>query len=422
MKHVWMLNHYAQAPGEVGGTRHYSLARFLPAHGWDASVLAASIEHNTGRDRLRAGEPFRIDVHSGARFLWVRTPQYRRNGGGRAWNMLIYTLQVLRPGVTAGLPRPSLVIGSSVHPLAALAGAVLARRHGVPFLFEVRDLWPETLIAMGRLRANGLPARLMRALEKWLYRRAVRTIVLLPHADRYITGFGIAREKVVWIPNGIDLADEPPPSPVPDRPGFTIMYFGAHGEANGLGNVVRAMAVLQERHAGVPVCLRLIGAGPSKPGLQRLAADLGLTNISFEDPVPKDQIPVKAAEADAFIFNLVDAPVFQFGISSNKLFDFMAAGRPIVFCCRSSNNPVADAGAGPTVMPDDPSALANAIAALAARPVVERARMGSAGRAYVEQHHDFRVLAGRLAALMDEVLVPTTRAPDKIEPRSVSSR
>jgi glycosyltransferase involved in cell wall biosynthesis len=265
---------------------------------------------------------------------------------------------------------------------------------------------------MGRLSARGLPAYLMRMLEKWLYRRAERIIVLLPHADRYIMGLGVAREKIVWIPNGIDMEDLPPSGPVTPRPYFTVMYFGAHGAANGLENVVRALAVLQERRQDPPIRLRLIGAGPSKAALKKLAAKLRPDNISFEDPVPKVQIPAKAAEADAFVFNLVDAPVFQFGISSNKLFDFLAAGRPILFCCRSSNNPVAEAGAGVTVKPDVPLALADAMTELAARPLEERLRMGAAGRAYVERHHDFRVLAGRLATLMDEV-IDSARAREK---------
>ena len=114
-----------------------------------------------------------------------------------------------------GLEDPDVVIGSSVHPLAGVAACRLARRHGVPFVFEVRDLWPESLIAFGRISRHGLPAILLRSLEKGLYRRAASIISVLPKASDYIAGKGVATDKVVWIPNGVDLrrfgpASQPP--------------------------------------------------------------------------------------------------------------------------------------------------------------------------------------------------------------------
>jgi glycosyltransferase involved in cell wall biosynthesis len=108
-----------------------------------------------------------------------------------------------------------------------------------------------------------------------------------------------------------------------------------------------------------------------------------------------------AAQADAFVFNLIDAPVFRYGISSNKLFDFLAAGRPVLFCCASSNNPVAEAGAGATVPPENPQALSEAILNLASLPVAERAKMGAAGRQHLEENYDMKCLAARLASSLE---------------------
>lgn len=403
MKHVWILNHYAQEPGGAGGTRHYSLARHLPKHGWSASVIAASVELNTGRQRLAERERVRITCFDGIPFLWLRTPEYEGNGGGRMLNMLAYALRVLLPSVTQGLQRPDAVVGSSVHPFAALAGALLARRFRVPFIFEVRDLWPQTLIDMGRLPPKGLITRVLQWLELWLYRRAERIVVLLPKAADYITPLGIPAEKVVWIPNGVELDGYPEPAPPAQRQTFTLMYFGAHGQANGLDCVLRAMAELGTQPAMRHVRLRLIGDGPLKPALMSLARELGLDNVVFEDPVPKRQIPLLAAEADAFVFNLIDAPVFKYGISSNKLFDFLAGERPIIFCCKSPNNPIEDAQAGITVRPGDPVALSEAIASVAMMLSEQRAVMGKAGRAYVEANHGFSALAARFAGMLDEV-------------------
>lgn len=404
MKNVWILNHYAQEPGGAGGTRHYSLARHLMKHGWRTSVIAASVELNTGRQRLADGERTRISDFDGIPFLWVRTPQYEGNGGGRMGNMLTYAARMLLPSVTKGLERPDVIVGSSVHPFAAWSGAILAKRLRVPFVFEVRDLWPQTLVDLGRLREESLITKVLRKLEKWLYDRADRIVVLLPQADEYIGPLGVPKRKIVWVPNGVELDGYPEPAQPLIHSGFTLMYFGAHGQANGLDCVLRAMAELQKRPDMGHVRLRMIGDGPLKPSLLKLAEELQLRNVEFADPVPKREIPGVAAEADAFVFNLIDAPVFKYGISSNKLFDFLAGARPIIFCCKSSNNPVADAHAGITVPPGDPTALSQAIATLAAMPAGERTEMGRAGRAYVEQNHGFDSLAARFAGMLNELV------------------
>ena len=404
MKNVWILNHYAQEPGGAGGTRHYSLARHLLKHGWRSSVIAASVELNTGRQRLSDGERMRVSDFDGIPFLWVRTPQYEGNGGGRMGNMLTYAARVLLPSVTKGLERPDVIVGSSVHPFAAWSGAILARRLRVPFVFEVRDLWPQTLVDLGRLREQSLITKVLRKLEKWLYDRADRIVVLLPQADDYIVPLGVPKRKIVWIPNGVELEGYPEPTQPLIHDDFTLMYFGAHGQANGLDCVLRAMAELQKRPDMRHVRLRMIGDGPLKPSLLKLAEELQLANVEFSDPVPKREIPKLAAEADAFVFNLIDAPVFKYGISSNKLFDFLAGARPIIFCCKSSNNPVADARAGITIPPGDPVALSQAIVTLATMPLDERKAMGRAGRAYVEQNHGFDSLAARFADMLNELV------------------
>jgi glycosyltransferase involved in cell wall biosynthesis len=406
MKHVWMLNHYALEPGGAGGTRHYNLAEHLLAHGWRASVLAASVELNSGRQRLASNEKYRLQVFGRVPFLFVRTPQYKGNGGGRMLNMLCYAWRVWLPATTRSLDKPDAVIGSSVHPFAALAGALLARRHHVPFIFEVRDLWPQTLIDLGRLREGSLVAVIMRRLERWLYRRATRIVVLLPRAVDYIAPLGIPAERIVWIPNGVNISGFPAPAPKKHDVGdvFTLMYFGAHGQANGLDNILQAMKLVNQRVGVEAIILRLIGDGPMKAALQEQSVKLGLTNVTFEKPVPKTSIPALAADADAFVFNLIDAPVFKYGISSNKLFDFMAGARPVIFCCTASNNPVEDAQCGLTVKPGDPGALADAIVAVATTTSSQRETWGLRGRHHIEQQYGFDALAGRLVAVLDESL------------------
>jgi len=405
MKHVWILNHYAQEPGGAGGTRHYSLAKHLLSHGWRASVIAASVELNTGHQRLADNEKHRMADFDGVTFLWVRTPQYKGNGGGRVKNMLVYALRVLMPSVTQGLGRPDVIVGSSVHLFAALSGAILAWRFGVPFVFEVRDLWPQTLVDMGRLHADGLVTKALKWLEKWLYRRAGRIVVLLPKATDYIVPLGINAEKIIWVPNGVELAGYPEPSQPSGKGNFTLMYFGAHGQANGLDCILYAMAEIKKMPSMQHVKLRLIGDGPLKSELQTRAQSLELYNVEFNVPVPKLGIPSLASEADGFVISVRDLPgLYRFGISMNKIFDYLAAARPIIIASSAANNPVEEAGAGLTVPPEDPIALAKAIVSLVEMTAEQRAVMGYAGRDYVKRYHGFDNLALKLATTLDELV------------------
>jgi glycosyltransferase involved in cell wall biosynthesis len=403
MKHVWILNHYAQEPGGAGGTRHFHLAQHLSNFGWQASIVAASVDHVSGKQRLNKGESTRYESIENVPFLWISVPGHSGNGVARGINMIAYALQVCATRVLSPLPKPDILVGSSVHPFAALAAAILARRHRVPFVFEVRDLWPQTLIDLGRLKENSLLTWVLRRLELWLYREAAKIIVLLPRAREYIVPLGISEGRLEWIPNGVDLSLFPKPHAATTGDEFTLMYFGAHGNANGLDNILLAMRQLHTMPNAQHIRLRMIGDGPMKPYLLAQALSLGLQNVTFEPPVPKCKIPSVAMEADAFVFNLVDAAVFRYGISSNKLFDYMAAMRPVIIASDATNNPIADAQAGLTVRPGDPEALANAIVQMSKLPLEDRQRMGVAGRDYVEQNHSFELLAERLANTLDSV-------------------
>lgn len=405
MKHVWILNHYSQEPNAPGGTRHYSLARNLVDHGWRATIVAASTDHGTGQQRLSRGEEFRFETKGGVDFLWLRTRQYRGNGRQRVGNMIDYTLSSLRRKNLAMLGRPDAIIGSSVHPFAAWAGRRLARRFGVPFLFEVRDLWPQTLIDMGRLSERNLTTIGLRWLERSLYRSASKIIVLLPRASDYIEPLGIPAEKIVWIPNGVDVSQfrAQPGNHSPDH--FTLMYFGAHGAANGLDNLLRAMKIVESRAPAANIVLRLIGDGPLKPALLEMSRELGLRNVRFEDQVAKADIQAVAAEADAFVICVRDMPrLYRYGISMNKIFDYLAAGRPTIIASDAVNNPIAEAGAGITVPPENSAAFAAAILQMVALSAERRCEMGRAARRHLENNYDMSDLAARLARTLDEAL------------------
>jgi len=402
-KNIWLINHYAQHPGGAGGTRHFCLAKYLNQIGWKVTIIASSVEVYTGKQRLEPSESVRLDKYENVEFLWIKTSTYQGNGSARMKNMLEFTFRLLLPKYTRLLSKPDLIIGSSVHPFACWSAAILARKLKVPFVFEVRDLWPETLIQLGRIKRNGIIAKIMLRLERWLYQRADKIITLLPEADKYIAKQGIDTKKVAWIPNGVELNNFVEPLHNNDK--FTLMYLGSHGNANALDTELRAIKKLKKNNWHHNFIFRMIGDGPLKPSLIELARELNISElISFESAVSKNEIPSLAAQADAFIVSLINIPLYQYGISLNKIFDYFSAGRPTVFAGNPVNNPILDANAGISVDADDIDAIALAIETIKSMPLEQRLAMGKNGRAYVESHHNYRNLALKLSSELQAII------------------
>lgn len=404
---VWIINHYAQEPGGAGGTRHFSLAKQLKSKGYLPYIIAASTVHNQQAQRLEEGEVFRIEWHEEIPFVWLKSSRYEGNGIKRLQNMLAFAWQLLNKKLTQSIPKPDIVIGSSPHPFAALGAERLAARHKAHFLCEIRDFWPISLIELGKLHRLHPLALVMFGIERWLYKRASRILVVQQRSDLYLMPLGVPPEKLLYLPNGIDISLFPEPAPAPNREDFTLMYFGAHGNGNALDNILYAMKIVEEQNNKKHIKLRLVGDGPLKPVLENLSHSLGLKHVSFEAPVPKRDIPKLAAEADALVFNVVDMPILRYGISANKLFDYLAAKRPVIFACNAVNNPVADADAGITIAAGDPKAMADAIIRISETSLTERLAMGERGREYVTRTHSFEALGEKLASALKIMAGPS---------------
>lgn len=401
---IWIVNHYAVPPNQAGGTRHYTLAKDLVRRGHNVTLLASSFDHMTQRElHLQPGKGYKLEHIGGVRFLWLRTPPYTGNTGARVRNMIVFATQVWRRATQKILGKPDVVLGSSPHLFAALAAERLAARCAVPFVLEVRDLWPQTLIDLGHFGRHHPVILLLEGIERYLYRRAGRIVTLLPGSATHMKEKGADPSKVIWVPNGIDLDLVPSPRPPRQREVMTVMYAGAHGLANGLGLILEAAHSLQQDGWAERIRFRFVGDGPEKPRLIQRAQELGLLNVHFEDAVPKQEVYKVLAEADAFVMVLQHSPVYRWGVSPNKLFDYMASARPVVFCVGTPFNPIKEAQAGVTVEPGDGLKLAQAVRRVAEMSFEERWEMGLRGRRYVETHHSLNRLVGRLEQALLEL-------------------
>ncbi len=394
--HIWIVNQYADPPDGLA-TRSFDIARRMVEKGHPTTILACSFSHyHLNRARRLGWRLWREENIESVRYLWINSTPYRSNDWRRIVNMLVFTILAFVCGALQR-ERPQVVVGVSVHPLAALSGYYLARIKGARFFFEITDLWPETLIDFGRLRRDGWVARSMRTLERYLFRRAERIIMLWRHTDAYVESQGVSPTKILWVPHGVELARYEGLKPydgAPDRP-FNIMFLGGLVDSNSVDTIVDAAGVLQKRGRS-DIKFLLIGAGTARDGLIARARSMGLDNVEFPPSVPKRDVSTALGRADAFIYGLRDLPLYRFGISLNKLTDYLAAGRPIVFFGNSSYDPVKDASAGFSVPPGDPAIVADAIERLADLGPAERMAMGLRGRKYLEEYHNIPRLADRL--------------------------
>lgn len=406
---LWILNHYAKSPDMPGGTRHFDLASELVKKGHDVTIFASGFDHGTHRyTKIKPEEKMKVEAYDGVRFVWINTFPYSGNDWRRVINMISYGWRVLR--CDRGIPKPDVVIGSCVHPLAVLAGWWLSRRHKAKFIFEVRDLWPQTLIDMGGIKKNSLQAKVLYALEKFMYERAEKIIVLLPYAKEYIVSRGISPEKVFWLPNGVNLDRFDHPSPLDPgsevakaferyRDRFKVVYVGAHGVPNGLDIILEAAKFIQDKNADIHFIM--VGEGAEKSRLVNKARDLEITNITFCEPVPKQAVPTVLRSSDCLVFSIPSFDIYRYGVSLNKSFDYLASAKPVVMAGNPRNNIVKEANCGIAVESENPKALAEAIIEIYNMPEEKRKELGMNGRRYVEQHHSTKILAEKLEALLE---------------------
>ncbi len=402
---VWIVNHYAITPEQTGGTRHFNFARRLVERGHEATIFASNFDHFSGKDRVAGISGCTVEEFDGVRFVWVPTRAYSGNGRDRAMNMLDFARQVRGFPSVGGVGVPDVVYGSSPHLFGPYAAQNLASRLGVPFVLEVRDVWPQTLADLSDLSESGVVYKGLAWIERRLYRRSDHVVSLLPHANAHIASHGGSLEKVTWIPNGVESVDRAKVGPA-EGGAFVVTYAGTHGLANGLDTVIDAAKLV----AGEGVVFRLIGSGPQKDHLVDRARSEGVSNVEFLDAVPKSEVYGELAKSHAFVMLLKESDVFRHGVSPNKLFDYMVSRRPVIFAVNSSNSPVETAGCGLRIPPDNPGALAEAALHLKAATPEERAAMGDRGAAYVREHHDFDRLTDKLEAVLESVVRRSARS------------
>ncbi len=405
--HLLLIHQAFAALDEPGGTRHHELALHLAAAGHRVTVIASPVSYLTGRSTPAGPAALPLDATPAGGVTILRAYTYAALHQSFVHRVFAFA-SFMASSFWAGLRvrDVDLVWGTSPPIFQGLTAWALARLKGVPFLFEVRDLWPAFAVAVGVLE-NPLLIRMSEWLERFLYRHADRVMVNSPGFIEHVQERGAP--QVALVPNGADSAMFNPADDGADfraRHGlggrFVVLYAGAHGLSNDLDVVLDAAARLTEHPEIVIV---LLGDGKEKARLQERAAGLAPGNVVFLDPVPKTEMPAALAAADACIGILKPIPLYA-TVYPNKIFDYMAAGRPVVLAMEGVIREVVEAAAaGIPVPPGDAGSLGEAILSLARDPGEAR-KMGLAGRAYAEAHFDRIKLAGKLKEIVEEMVQP----------------
>ena len=384
-----VLNQFVVPRSMAGGTRHVEL--FSRLRTWRPTIVA-------GRTSLSGQRVASDDL-----LRTVPVLPYRGNGLDRVLNWASYTAAATIVGLAGR--RPSVVYGSSPHLGAALAGLVVATVRRASFVVEVRDLWPQILVETGSLSERSVVYRTLKRLELFLYAHADRIVVLAEGSATALVAQGVPPERITFIPNGADPEAFDTATSRDDarrRYGFdrfTLVYAGAHGPANGLDLVVDAASELAR--SGDEIDVVLVGDGIEKRRLVGRATALGLRNLRFLDPIPKSEVPELLRAADGGLHCLADVELFRSGVSPNKLYDYMAAGLPVLTNTGGDTAAMVEAaGSGVTVAPGE---IAEGARALARSSAAQLEAMGRSGRAFMEANRSRRAMVERLEELLDEV-------------------
>ncbi len=401
---IWIFNHYAITPNLPGGTRHFDFAKELIKRGYKVTIFTSSFHYSLFRETKEYNKRIYLEEdYEGVKFIWIKTFPYKGNDWRRVLNMLSYSIRVYNVAKKLDIEKPNIIIGSSVHLFAVFSAYLLAKYFKVSFIMEVRDLWPQTLINMGVPKWNPFVI-ILSILERFLYKRARKIITLLPKASDYITSLGVSGDKIVWIPNGVDLErfNLVEASKEDKDQNFTVLYMGAIGKANNLDVAIKSAEILQNEYPNIRFLF--VGDGVEKSRLIKIVKEKRLNNVEFRGPVPKKDVIKIISKSDTLLILLRNLNLYKYGISLNKLFDYLASGKPIIFSSNSINNPVEEANAGITVPPDDPVELAKAIVKLYKMPKEERQKIGENGRRYVERYYAIPVLVDKLEKVIKDVI------------------
>lgn len=392
-KNIWFINQAAGSPYHGMVFRTYYLALEMVKQGYPVTVFSGSFSHNYFNPPKTSGL-YTEEMIDGIKYVWVKLPKYPQSKSiGRILSMFLFPLLlILYP--CWKMARPSMIIVSSPPPVSVLAGWVWSKITKAKLIFEVRDIWPLSIQSLGGYSSSHPFIALLRMIERFAYTNSDYVASVLPKAYLHFEKNGMKSGKFLYVPNGVieEPADAPTSavykqlSALKQSGAFTVGYAGTIGIANNLSVFIEAANRLKDQKE---IHFVIVGEGAHKKNIQELVQKLNLANVHFFPAVSKKEISHIIALLDLGYVGLMKEELFQFGISPNKIFDYMQAKIPILMAIDAGNDLVADADCGITVKSCEAGDIAKGVKDIFDMPLKERKRLGENGHGFVNQFHRY---------------------------------
>ena len=398
---IWLINHYAVPPQYYPLARPSLFAKNLIKMGHDVTIIAASTVHNSDKNLIEGKEKVKKETVDGIPYVYIKCSDYAGNGLKRVVNILEYAFKL--PGVCKTLEKPDAIVATSFDPISCYQGIRIANKYGVTGVAEIADLWPETLVEYGGISRKNPIVIILKAIEKKIYMKADSIVFTAAGGYDSIVEQGwqqlIPKEKVAYINNGIDMelfdynkrVFKISDSDLEDESVFKVVYAGSIRKVNNLGGILNVAKEIEN-----PKIRFLIwGDGDELQMLKQRLTDEKITNVIFKGKVEKKYIPYIASKANLNYAHNTASPLFRFGLSFNKIFDYLAAGKPILCDFPANYNPVIMGNAGVAVESADPKDIAKKIEEFACMDADQYEKYCLASRRTAEEY-DFQKLTQKL--------------------------
>lgn len=373
-------------------SRNFDFARRLVRLGYSVTIIANNFSH---RDKTTIVHPttsyYFDDAVGGVDVIWLNTIQYQKNDYKRALNSLHY-MALAFIYCFRKISHVDYCIGDSVPPTAGLSAYIVAAVKGCKFIFQVRDVWPIALVYDKAIKKNSITYAALRILEVFLYKRCTKIFATVPLLSTHVVECGVSSSKIAYIPNGVDLdvISYSSSNHIRDNK-VVITYAGGFGNAHDAESIVRAAEILKS--CAFHLEFNFYGEGVKLESCKQLAKSLSLDNVNFYKSVDKKHLSMILSNSDILVAAVTDSDAYKFGINLNKIYDYLAAGRPIVLACKSQHRPVEDARCGYIVEPEQPAQIAERILDICKLSNEEREMLGRNAREYAEVNYNLDELA-----------------------------
>ena len=385
-KNIWIINQYAGSSNHGMTFRSYFLAKeFIKRH--RVTIFSASFSHVMSNPPS-VSKTYTEENINGVEYLWLKVPVYKQSKSlSRLISMFIFLYRLFFLNVKKR-DAPDLIIVSSTSPLPIWKAYFWAKRFNAKLIFEVRDIWPLSIMELGGFKKTNPFVVLLQITENFDYKVSDYVVSVLPKAFEHMKHHGLDLPRFKYIPNGIEIKTMIKTDEV-NKDVFKIGYAGTLGIANALKYLIHAAHLIKESN----IEIHLLGNGPEKDTLMEMVKDKNISNVYFHDAVPKNKVGIFLSKMDALFIGWHFSKIYRFGISANKLFDYLASAKPIIHSVDAGNDPVLEAKAGISVKPENPKEIADAILKLYKMPESKRNELGQNGRVYVEKYHSYEQLA-----------------------------